>query len=179
MTVSIAYVVSGYWDDSYSVLDSTSIDYFNVLNLDNSTASLILVIDGVQFNVSDVTDDLPRAILISLFTWRRANTDDDLPNLAKFGWWGDTFSTIQNDKIGSRLWLLSRNKLTTETISKTEEYASEALNWLTEDKVADSVQVTAERLALDILALQITITRGDSALLNIRFINVWDYLNAI
>ncbi|MCX7084300.1 MAG: phage GP46 family protein [Methylococcales bacterium] len=179
MTVSISYVVSGYWDDSYSVLDSTSIDYFNVLNLDNSTTSLILVIDGVQFNVSDVTDDLPRAILISLFTWRRANSDDDLPNLAKFGWWGDTFSTIQNDKIGSRLWLLSRNKLTTETISKTEEYASEALNWLIEDKVADSVQVKAERLALDILALQITITRGDSALLNIRFINVWDYLNAI
>ena len=179
MTVSIAYVVNDYWDDGYSVLDSTSIDYFNALNLDNSTASLILVIDGIQLNVSDVTDDLSRAVLISLFTWRRANPDDDLPNSVKYGWWGDTFSVTQNDKIGSRLWLLSRNKLTTETISKTEEYASEALDWLTEDKVADSVQVTAERLTLDTLALQITITRGNSALLNIRFINVWDYLNAI
>jgi len=140
--------------------------------------TLQLVVDGVGTNATDISDDLPRSVLISLFTWRRANPDDDLPASNKYGWWGDSYPTELNDRIGSRLWLLSRAKMLPETVARAEEYATEALQWLIDDGVADSVQVSAEQQSMDTLALRIQLTRGDKALLNIRFINVWDYLNA-
>jgi phage gp46-like protein len=34
---------------------------------------------------------LTRAVLISLFTWRRAADDDALDDEERFGWWGDSF----------------------------------------------------------------------------------------
>ncbi len=140
--------------------------------------TLQLVVDGVSTNAVDVLDDLPRAVIISLFTWRRANGDDELPASKKYGWWGDSYAQLPNDRIGSRLWLLSRSKMTNDTVARAQEYATEALQWLIDDGVADSVQIFAEREGLSMLALQIRITRGNAALLNIRFINVWDYLNA-
>ena len=140
--------------------------------------TLQLVVDGVSTNAVDVLDDLPRAVIISLYTWRRANADDELPASKKYGWWGDCYAQIPNDQIGSRLWLLSRSKLTTETVNRAQEYATEALQWLIDDGVADSVQISAETEGLSMLALQIRITRGNASLLNIRFIDVWDYLNA-
>ena len=140
--------------------------------------TLQLVVDGVSTNATDVSDDLPRSVLISLFTWRRANPDDDLPASNQYGWWGDSYPVALNDRIGSRLWLLSRAKMLPETVARAEEYASEALQWLIDDGVADSVQIRAERQALDTLALQIILTRGNKALLNVRFTNVWDYINA-
>ncbi|MEY3760059.1 MAG: hypothetical protein RIR39_1550 [Pseudomonadota bacterium] len=157
-----------YWDS----------DYCETLILSDQITSLVLRIDGYDVNASDVTDDLPRAVLISLFTNRHANPDDDLPATTKQGWWGDTYAAINNDKIGSRLWLLNRSTLTAQTVLKAQEYASEALAWLIDDKVANNVQINAERLNLTSLALQIQITRGDKSLLNIRFANVWDYINA-
>ncbi len=140
---------------------------------------LILVIDGNAANAADITDALPRAVIISLFTWRRANPDDDLPGLNRFGWWGDTYPETTNDRIGSRLWLLSRAKLTLETIAKAKEYAEEALKWLVDDGVAAGYVVEVERVSLSQLSLGITITRGDASKLNIRFTNAWDYINAL
>ena len=45
------------------------------------------------------SDALVRAVVISLFSWRRANPDDDLPGLERMGWWGDTFPQVENDRI--------------------------------------------------------------------------------
>lgn len=139
-------------------------------------SQLQLVIDGVAVDAADVYDDLPRAVLISLFTWRRANPDDELPGGDKYGWWGDSFPQIANDRIGSRLWLLLRSKLTNQTVIQAREYAEEALQWLIDDGVAASISVVAERLSLESLALGITIVRGDKSQLNIRFVDVWNYL---
>ncbi|EPN56356.1 Phage GP46, partial [Pseudomonas syringae pv. actinidiae ICMP 19079] len=51
---------------------------------------------------------LLRSVVISLFTWRRAEADDPIDDAERFGWWGDTYPTQANDRIGSRLWLLRR-----------------------------------------------------------------------
>uniref|UniRef100_A0A1A9VZ25 Baseplate_J domain-containing protein n=1 Tax=Glossina brevipalpis TaxID=37001 RepID=A0A1A9VZ25_9MUSC len=76
-------------------------------------------------------DRLSRAVIISLFTWRRAEPDDDTDT--PFGWWGDTWPTVQNDRIGSRLHLLKRSTLTNQTAQKAKEYISQALTWMTDD----------------------------------------------
>ena len=119
-----------------------------------------------------------RAVIISLFTWRRARPDDDLPGDLRMGWWGDSVPEIPNDRIGSRLWLLSRAKLTAETVARAREYAEEALAWLVEDGVAARVTVESERIGLSTLGLACRIYRSDgSAPLDIRFSDVWEFLN--
>ena len=73
---------------------------------------------------------LLRAVVISLFSWRRAATDDPLDDAERYGWWGDSYPTVADDRIGSRLWLLRRVKLTSATQRDAEFYVHEALQWL-------------------------------------------------
>ena len=89
-------------------------------------------------------DGLETAVIISIFSDRRVS-DEDLPDLEtnKRGWWGDSISAIPNDQIGSRLWLMEREKRTTETLRRSEEFIEEGLAWMLEDGVADSVDVSS------------------------------------
>lgn len=140
---------------------------------------LELVIDGQSVGPDRIAEPLIRAIIISLFTWRRAEPADKLPGDQRFGWWGDSVPTVGNDRIGSRLWLLSRSNVTAETMLQAKEYGEEALAWLIEDGVATAVEVQAERQGLNRMALGCLIVRGDKSTLNIRFANVWDYLGTL
>lgn len=137
--------------------------------------NLTLSINGVITPASSVTDDLMRAVIISLFTWRRANADDATEG-QKMGWWADSFAEIQNDKTGSRLWLLARAKVVNDSINLATEYAQEALQWLQEDGIAARVEAIAERIGKDV-ALMVTITRNDGTVMPIRFDNLWGALN--
>ena len=70
---------------------------------------LTVTIDGKLVTLGlDSSEPLVRAVIISLFTWRRARPDDDLPGDLRMGWWGDTYAGTEGDRFGSRLWLLSR-----------------------------------------------------------------------
>lgn len=72
---------------------------------------------------------LNTAIMISLFTWRRAEPSDVLPaGTDPQGWWGDGVDIQDSEtKIGSRLWLLIRAPLSQATEQLAENYAYEAL----------------------------------------------------
>jgi phage gp46-like protein len=139
---------------------------------------LQLTIDGRPAEPDAIQQRLIRAVVVSLFTWRRAEPDDVLPSDQKFGWWGDNFAESTGDKIGSRLWLLSRAKFTPDIPARAREYAEQALAWLVEDGVALSVIVQSERQGLETLVLSCLIVRGDAAKLNIRFADVWKYINS-
>lgn len=140
---------------------------------------LTVQIDGQVIKLGmDSAQPLVRAVIVSLFTWRRANPDDDLPADLRMGWWGDSFPTIPNDRIGSRLWLLSRSTLTPETVAKAKEYAQEALQWLIDDGVAARVDVQTERQGLSTLAIGCRIYKSDGTVpLDVRFTDVWGFLN--
>lgn len=104
--------------------------------------------------ISDVFEDALRsAIIVSLLTDRRANIDDVIPDAPasnqsippdRRGWAGDALADVSGDRVGSRLWLLSRKKQTEETRRLAIEYCQEALQWLIDDKIANSVLVVAE-----------------------------------
>jgi len=139
----------------------------------------------IAFGASDLaTDDgLATAVIISLFTDARARPEDLLPddtrapgetivfgsaggNLTRYrrGWWGDLVPPPQaadatGHRTGSRLWLLSREKQTAETLHRAEEYAREALQWLIADGVARAVQVEAFIPRAGWLGLRIMIDR--------------------
>jgi phage gp46-like protein len=139
---------------------------------------LSVTVDGVQVNAGMMpSDPLVRAVIVSLFTWRRARPDDELPGSARMGWWGDSFASVDGDRIGSRLWLLARAKLTAQTVARAREYAQEALAWLVADGVASRVEVEAERMGTTGLALACRITRSDGRTVDLRFSNVWESLS--
>lgn len=89
-----------------------------------------------------LADDLARAVVISLFTDRQAQDGDPLPGPAydTRGWWADTYTPTP---MGSRLWLLSRAKLTQDTLEEAQHLAQEALAWLLEQGHARDVTVEA------------------------------------
>ncbi len=140
---------------------------------------MTIIIDGIEATSLAPEDSLARAVIISLFTWRRANADD-ITEGQKMGWFGDVAEPlVANDKIGSRLWLLSREKLVANTFSRAREYAKEALQWLIDDQIAIRVDVTAERYGVDGIALVCTIIRDDGSNVSLRFNDVWEKIRAV
>lgn len=135
-----------------------------------------ITIDGVESSLLAITNPLVRAVVMALFTWRRAEADDPIEG-ERWGWWGDNVAEQEGDRIGSRLWLLSREKLTQATVLRAIQYAREALAHLIEDGVATRVTVDAERLGIDKLAMTVVIYRVDGTQLDLRFANVWSQLN--
>ena len=103
-----------------------------------------LFLNGAQVS-ADMTDSLSRAVVISLFTWQRASQSDEVDNDQRMGWWGDTFAKNKGDKIGSKLWLLLRQKVTDETLNRAQEYAYDALKWLIDDGICSDITVNVER----------------------------------
>lgn len=127
-----------------------------------------------DFIFDEVTQDLEydegleTAVIISLFTDRRANFDDILPNSSNRdfrGWWGDLASPlIEGDQIGSRLWLLEREKTLKTVLVRAKQYAEEALQWMIEDRIATKIEVDVERQGIegqDVLALQVRIRQAE------------------
>ena len=115
-------------------------------------------------------DSLRTAVILSLFLDRRANDDDILPNDS---WWADTVAPMTDygigggsasgDHIGSRLWLLSREKQLAGVLERARHYAEEALTWFVEDGVATAVQVTATNPRQGWLVLEVTVTLSDTS----------------
>ncbi|HAI2081287.1 bacteriophage V tail protein [Escherichia coli] len=136
---------------------------------------MMINVNGRSVSTGGSLDLLTCAVIISLFTWRRAGRDDDEPQI--FGWWGDTWPAVQNDRTGSRLYLLRRSKLTNKTPQLARDYAREALVWMVEDGVAARLDINAVRTGTDSLALAITIYQRDGNIHNIIFDDIWSELN--
>lgn len=116
-----------------------------------------LYVNGQLMTESEINSNkLFRAVMISLFTWRRAEPSDDTET--KWGWWGDTLADEVGDKIGSRLYLCLRSTLTEETVLCAQEYVEQALQWMLDDKVASAISVKAERSESDINRLDMIVT---------------------
>ena len=119
---------------------------------------------------------LRTAVIASLFTWRRANADDVLPDPAgsdRKGYWGDSFALVGGRQVGSRLWLLSRRILNAATAEEARQMCVEALDWLIEDEVAAAVEVIVTVVPPRRLNLGVRIRRHDGTVVDLDFGDVW------
>lgn len=118
-------------------------------------------------------EGLSTAVMISLFTDRRAEDSDNYDNNDKRGWWGDL---ISGEKIGSRLYLLNRSKSISKTEIKAKEYIYEALEWLIEDGIAMKININTWTFG-DAwnrrLGALIEIYRTDGNNIAIKFDDLW------
>lgn len=118
-------------------------------------------------------DGLETSIAISLFTDRRVSEEElPAPQKDKKGWWGDMFPDVDQDKIGSRLWLIGREKVTQEVAKRAEDYCKEGLQWLIEDGVATTIAVVAAYNSSKNLIIEIQIVKptGNKS----KFKVLWD-----
>ena len=137
---------------------------------DSNKFSFDLAIQGADI----ATDEgLRTAVLVSLFTDRRANDDDVIPDGTdnRRGWWADAWPEVDGDLEGSRLWLLSREKQLPDVLQRAKEYGEEALAWLIDDGIALTVTVSAEWAASGVLGLRVEIQLADGS----RFSDVFNY----
>jgi len=118
--------------------------------------------------------DLENAVLISLFTNRRSDSDDDIPNAE--GWEGDTIREDGSPIIGSKLWILQRSKIMPNTLIRAENYATESLQWLIDDGIAASITVSASYFdkALGVMSLDVEITRPQGE--DLRYEFAWNQI---
>lgn len=131
-------------------------------------------------------DGLLTAVIISLFTDRRANADDPLPDERvgvpsdRRGWWGDHILEDEaRDPMGSRLWLLTREKDQASVVARAQQYADESLAWLIRDRHVGNLRVIASRVAPGYLGLDVQALPLPGMDAKTREWNfVYDYANA-
>jgi phage gp46-like protein len=87
-------------------------------------------------------DGLQSAVLLSLMCDRRADDNDVLPpgETERRGWWADQFSGIEGDRIGSKLWLLKRERRTRQTLLRARQYSLDSLQWMIDDKIVARIE---------------------------------------
>ncbi|ORJ23965.1 phage GP46 family protein (plasmid) [Rouxiella badensis] len=115
--------------------------------------------------------DLQTAIYISLFSDRKARDDDNYDGTDRKGWWGDTDSDYE---IGSRLWLLRRQKLSVNVAQQAVTYAKEALQWLLDDNVVASITVTPQIIYPSRLYMTITYQKPNLTTETVQYYWVWE-----
>jgi len=82
-------------------------------------------------------------IQLSLFTDRRASESEVQQPNKRRGWFGDVFTTLDGYQIGSKLWLISQERLTTSTLNKAKAYAQTALQWIVDKGYATRIDIAA------------------------------------
>lgn len=109
-------------------------------------------------------DSLTAAVLISLYSDRRARDDDRafVENGDRRGWWGDS----SEERLGSHLWLLERAKVIPQTFNEAREHVSAALQWLIDERIAErvDVEVGADDRSPEGMRIGITVARGTATL---------------
>ncbi len=99
-----------------------------------------------DFQIGDdgdiVTEDqLDTAILVSLFTDRRASSAEvPLPEYRR-GWIGDL--ETPGDLYGSMLWLFEQSRLTGQVVARLGNFAQSCLDWMIRDEIATEVSARA------------------------------------
>lgn len=141
-------------------LQQTGVGNFNLLL--NAAGNDLLADDGLE-----------TAVIISLFSDKRlpaGQTPNDGTNDPR-GWWGD-IGDEDGKQLGSYLWLLWREKVLPSTVARAIEYCKDALQWMIDDGIAATVNVTGERAGLYQISLGIEILRptGDT----LRYAYLWD-----
>lgn len=143
-------------------------------------AAMVMTENGGQLVLSgfdlERDDGLETAVIISLFTDRRASAEQipvELPQDDLRGYWGDISNATPSDQTGSLLWLLAREKQLPQVLGRAQQYCREALAWMVEDLVATRVEVAAEFVAQGWMLISVDIFRPTGSPVRYRFNYEW------
>lgn len=129
--------------------------------------------------------ELADAVAVALGTDRLADPSDTLPDPNddnRRGWWGDLDAEILFNgwPIGCRLWLLAREKITGSgarqgsLTGRIDTYLREALQPFIANKIASRMQISVTRVDIDGINASVTLYRGPTQLVDLRYAALWD-----
>lgn len=132
----------------------------------------------------DDTQALATAIVVALGTDALADRGDLLPDpdsTDRRGWWGDYQAEIWDGwPIGSRLWLLQRDKIDGPgsrrgaTVVRVEQYIREAIQPFIDRRIGSSFEVEATRIGKERIDAFIRIYRGPIVEIELRYAILWE-----
>lgn len=132
----------------------------------------------------DTSNELATAATVALFTDRLADPADKLPDpnsRDRRGWWADLEAAEIWDgwPIGSRLWLLSRAKITPAqaregaTTARVEAYIREAFEPMRERGICSRIDVAVARKGTEQIDARVTLYRGEDRPINLVYDDLW------
>jgi phage gp46-like protein len=133
----------------------------------------------------DDTQALATAVIVALGTDRLADIDDILPDpdsSDRRGWWGDhDAEAVWNGwPIGSRLWLLQRDKIEGPgsqrgaTTVRVEQYIREAIQPFLDRRIGSQMEVEATRIGKERIDALVRIYRGPIREIELRYQILWE-----
>lgn len=130
----------------------------------------------ISFNADgdfETTEGLDTGILLSLLEERRANESEVSTPQNRRGWVGSDLGDIAVYELGSKLWLLQQERLTTDTLNRAVDYARQSLQWMLDDGIATKLNVTGEIEYPEGIKLFIVLTRENNKVESFYY-NLWD-----
>jgi phage gp46-like protein len=133
----------------------------------------------------DDTQALATAVIVALGTDRLADISDILPDpdsTDRRGWWGDLDAEQIWDgwEIGSRLWLLQRDKIVGPeaqqgaTVVRVEQYIREAIQPFIDRRIGSRMAVEATRVGKEQINALVRIYRGPMLEIELRYAILWE-----
>jgi len=112
------------------------------------------------------------ALKMSLFCERRATAaEEGVPELRR-GWVGNEANEVAGFEMGSKLWLIMQSRLDQNILNEAVDYTDQCLEWLVDDKLLKSVEVTGTRTR-DSITLNIKLFRFNGRVDTFLF-NLWN-----
>jgi phage gp46-like protein len=132
----------------------------------------------------DSSEALATAVIVALGTDRLAERTDILPDLDstdRRGWWGDLDAEVIWDgwPIGTRLWLVKRDKITGataargSTLARIDAYIREAIQPFIDRRIASRMDVNVERVGRERIQALIRLYRGPELAVDLRYQVLW------
>ena len=132
----------------------------------------------------DSKEALATAVIVALGTDRLAERTDLLPDpdsTDRRGWWGDLDAEViwGGWPIGTRLWLLKRDKITGagsargSTLTRVDAYIREAIQPFIDQRIASRMDVSVERVGLERIQALIQLYRGPELAVDLRYQVLW------
>jgi phage gp46-like protein len=135
----------------------------------------------------DFRQALATAVIIALGTDGLADADDPLPDpdsTDRGGWWGDLDAEEiwGGWPIGSRLWLLKRDKILDAgshrgaTVTRVDRYIREALQPFLDKRIASRLDVQVERVGVERIDAHVIMYRGPIIAVDMRYAILWQQM---
>jgi phage gp46-like protein len=132
----------------------------------------------------DDSEALATAVMVALGTDRLAERDDTLPDpdsTDRRGWWGDLDTELiwGGWPIGTRLWLIKRDKITGaaaargSTLTRINGYIREAIQPFIDQRIASRMDVRVERVGRERVQALIKLYRGPQLAVDLRYQVLW------
>ena len=155
---------------SETAKDFIDIDFSQIFDAGNG----VLLFDISLDDNGDLltVNSFDTALKMSLFCERRATEAEEGVAELRRGWIGNASNDVEGFEMGSKIWLLMQARLDQNVLNEVIDYTQQCLQWLIDDKLLKSLEVTGTR-SIDQINLDIKLFRFNDRVDTFLF-NIWN-----